>query len=76
MAQTIEFQGFTFKINPENRKELLVKKADARLFTSFRNFEVVLHYLLCSKNQMVVSTESGFYNTLNPLSGDWLNFKI
>ena len=51
MAQIVEFNGFTFKINPENRKELLIKRTTAKNFTSFKSFEATIHYLLSSKNQ-------------------------
>ena len=71
MAQIVEFRGFTFKINPENRKELLIKTTTAKNFSSFKSIEATIHYLLSSKNLLVIFTEKGFYNSLNPLTGDW-----
>ena len=54
MAQIVEFNGFTFKINPENRKELLIKELLQKNFTSFKKFQTTMHYLLSSKNLMVI----------------------
>ena len=76
MAQIVEFNGFTFKINPENRKELLIKRTTAKNVTSFKSFEATMHYLLSSKNLMVIFTDNGFYDSLNPLSGNWVNFRV
>lgn len=76
MAQTVEFNGFTFKINPHNRRVLLIKRSASTSFTSYINFEVTMHYLLSSKNMILIFTDNGFYNALNPFSKDWMNFKI
>ena len=47
MAQIVEFNGFTFKINPENRKELLItldmkKQSEIREILSANNIEYVV----------------------------------